>query len=626
MHCKLPLAIATIILFSLLPLDAQAGPRFPRVATPAARVFRLGPPVTLPGSLPRLAATRPIGSPAPGRTLTITIGLRLQNRSGLATLLHALYTPGSPRFHQWLTPAQFRARFAPSGVQRLAVVRWLRSQTLQVAQNCDNLLITAVGRVHRIEAAFGTRLFLYKQGSRTVFANATPLRVPQGLGPIIASIGGLTNAYTPRQLVTPRIPADQTGGFTPAQLADAYGFTPLYHQGYTGAARLIALAEFTGISKDNIATFDNAFNLPAPSIQLVPVTVGGVAGGSTIDVKEEGEAEMDIELTHAMAPSATLLVYQAPATVDSSSLYCQIVQDNRADVIDTSYGLDEADAMSSGTREMDFQDSLFQQAATQGETVLAASGDNGAYDVPDFDPATAPLEVDFPASDPWITGVGGTSIFPKADGTLLETAWANPQEKTGGGGGLSVYFHRQAWQNGPGVSNKYSNGFRQVPDISALGDEDHPGYQVYTVDQDGNLGWGVSGGTSAASPMWAAFVAIADAATGRREGFLNPTLYTLGARVQPPFHDITTGDNLYYPATAGWDFATGWGSLNAPALLNAMAGASVYVPPTATPTPTPTPTPTATPKPPKPRTLKCKKGYKKVKKKGKQVCVKIKKK
>jgi kumamolisin len=627
MHRKIPLTVAAVLLFALLPFDAQAGPRFPRVVTPpAAGPFRLGSPVSLPGSLPRLAATRPIGSPAPKRTLAVSIGLRLQNRAGLAALLRDLYTPGSARFHHWLTPTQFQARFAPSPAQRQEVIRWLRARTLQVAQNCDNLLITAVGRVNRVEAAFGTRLFLYRESGRTVFANATPVHVPRGLAPLIASVGGLTNAYRPHPLGAPRIPARQTSGFTPSEVADAYGFAPLYQHGFAGLGRTIALAEFTAINNDNITTFDNAFNLSAPILQFAPVTVGDETGGSTIDVKEEGEAEMDAEITHAMAPSASVLMYQGPETTDSSNVYCQIVQDNKADVIDTSYGLDESDAMSSGTREIDFQDGLFQQAAAQGETVLAASGDNGAYDVPSFDPATAPLQVDFPASDPWITGVGGTSIFRQPGGSLLETAWYNPQEKTGGGGGLSVHFHRPAWQTGPGVKNNFSNGFRQVPDIAALGDENHPGYQVYTVDQDGNLGWGVSGGTSAASPVWAAFIALADSTIGRREGFVNPTLYVLGASAQPPFHDITAGNNLYYPATPGWDFATGWGSLNAPALLNALAGSSMYVPPTVTPTPTPTPTPTATPKPPKPRVLKCKKGYKKVKKKSKQVCVKIKKK
>jgi kumamolisin len=632
------LAAVPVVLFALLPLNVQAGPpQLARVAPDSLTgAVRLGPAVSLPGSLPRLAATRPIGSPAPSRILTVSVGMRLRNQAGLVKLLHDLYTPGSALFHHWLTPTQFQVRFAPLPAQRLAITRWLHSRTLQVTQNCDNLLITAVARVDRIEAAFGTRLFLYRQAGRTVFANAAPAHVPQGLAPLIASIGGLTNANRPHPLGGLRRPARQTDGFTPSQLADAYGFTPLYQHGYVGAGHSIALAEFTAFDNNNINTFDDAFNLPAPGLQLVPVTVGGSTGGTTINIKEEGEAEMDVEVAHAMAPGATVLVYQGPDTSDSSSVWCHIVQDNHADVIATSYGLDEKHELNSGSQEMDLQDSLFQQAAAQGETVLAASGDNGAYDVPDFDPATAPLQVDFPASDPWVTGVGGTSIFQQPDGSLLETAWSSTQEKTGGGGGLSTYFHRPEWQTGPGVDNKYSNGYRQVPDIAALADNDNPGYQVYSADTNGNVGWGVTGGTSAASPLWAAFVAVADGATGRREGFLNPALYALGADTQPVYNDVTQGDNLYYHATPGWDFATGWGSMNGPALLDALAGTTVYVPPTATPTPTPTPTPTVTPTPkitptatrtpPKPKVLKCKKGYKKVKVKGKLVCKKVKKK
>jgi kumamolisin len=631
---KFLLAISTVVFFALLPFNAQAGRSYPpRAPRPVTTISPFGPLVSLPGSLPRLAATRPIGFLVPDRTITFSIGLRLRNASGLQTLLYDLYTPASALYHHWLSTAQFQARFAPSPAERKAISSWLSSRALQAAENCDNLLITAYGRVDRVEAAFGTNLFLYREGGRTVFANASPVHVPRGLAPFIISVSGLTNAYRPHPLGATRLPAQQVNGFTPSDVANFYGFTQLYNQGHTGSGRTIALAEFTGIDNGDITTYDTQFNLPAPSLQLVPITVGGTVGGATINVKEQGEAEMDIEIAHGMAPGATLLVYQAPDSTNASNVYCHIVQDNRADVMTASYGLDERGATSAGTNEVILQDSLFQQAAAQGQSFLAASGDNGAYDVPDYDPTTAPLQVDFPASDPWITGVGGTSIFQNPDGSTSETAWSDASHKAGSGGGLSTYWRRPTWQTGPGVDNKYSNGFRQVPDIAALGDQNNPGYQIYSVDNQGNLGWGITGGTSASSPLWAAFTAIADGAIGHRAGFLNPPLYTLGASANPPFHDITQGDNLYYPATPGWDFATGWGSINGPALLNALAGSAVYTPPPTTPTPTPTPTstprstatPTHTPVPPKPKVLKCKKGYKKVKKKGKQVCQKIKK-
>jgi subtilase family serine protease len=145
----------------------------------------------------------------------------------------------------------------------------------------------------------------------------------------------------------------------------------------------------------------------------------------------------------------------------------------------------------------------------------------------------------------------------------------------GGGGGLSAVFYRPWWQEGPGVSNSYSNGMREMPDVSANADP-NSGYSMYTVDDKGNGTWDyVGGGTSASTPLWAGFGAILDQYLRSRAGFLNPTLYALGQKASTfqyaPFHDVTQGNNLYYPATPGYDLASGWGSFDATALVNAVS-------------------------------------------------------
>jgi hypothetical protein len=219
-------------------------------------------------------------------------------------------------------------------------------------------------------------------------------------------------------------------------------------------------------------------------------------------------------------------------------------------------------------------DNIFKQAASQGQSFFAASGDNGAYDCGD-----SRLTVDSPANDPYMTGTGGTNLTLNPDITYAtESAWSNPNTfpARGSGGGLSSYFARPNWQTGPGVANTYSTGKRQVPDVS-LDADPQTGYSVY-VTYNRSTGWNVVGGTSAAAPGWAAFTGVYNqyaAAYGKPSlGYANPTLYSTGSYAQayPPYHDITTGDNLYYQTTTGWDYPTGWGSFDANNLARDLAG------------------------------------------------------
>src|SRR5437868_12257089 len=177
-------------------------------------------------------------------------------------------------------------------------------------------------------------------------------------------------------------------------------------------------------------------------------------------------------------------------------------------------------------------DNIFKQGASQGQSFYAASGDNGAYDCGD-----SRLTVDSPASDPYITGTGGTNLALNADGSYKsESAWSNPNTSpaTGSGGGVSNYFARPSWQTGPGVANSYSNGKRQVPDV-ALDADPQTGYSVY-VTYNRSTGWNVVGGTSAAAPAWAAFTGVYNqyaAAYGKPNlGYANSTLYSAGSVAQ----------------------------------------------------------------------------------------------
>ena len=269
-------------------------------------------------------------------------------------------------------------------------------------------------------------------------------------------------------------------------------------------------------------------------------------------------------------------------------------------------------------------DGIFKQGSAQGISIFSAAGDSGAYDCNDTN-----LAVDSPASDPYVIGVGGTNLQTSGGTYGSESVWSNPTdtqrspEGSGGGGGISNTFAQPSWQTGPGVKNQYSNGNREVPDVSADADP-ATGYAIYcTVTAAGCTGNIVVGGTSAAAPLWAGSMAMINNYLQTQNksgaGFVSPQLYTLASSTQQyaPFHDVTSGTNLYYPETANYDEASGIGTPDIYNIARDLAGGNSPTPsptvgttptpaPTVGTTPTPVPTDTATatdtPQPPSPTT------------------------
>ncbi len=219
------------------------------------------------------------------------------------------------------------------------------------------------------------------------------------------------------------------------------------------------------------------------------------------------EAELDMEVVSAIAPGATQKIYIGPNSAQGvNDTYNKIVTDNIAKVTSTSWGLCE---YLSGTIELLALDNIFKQGAAQGQAFFAASGDAGAYDCGDTN-----LWVDSPADDLYVVGVGGTSLQTGRVGSYTsESVWSDPSDTSrgpkgaGSGGGLSTYSPgKPSYQTGPGTTNYYSNGMRQVPDVSADANP-NTGYSMYcTASASGcpASGWVQVGGTSAAAPLWAA--------------------------------------------------------------------------------------------------------------------------
>jgi subtilase family serine protease len=565
---------------------------------------------------PLVSRAHLVGAASSQQQLNLSVGLQLRNQQELDTLLSDMYNPQSSMYHHFFTPQAFAEAFGPTADQQQQVKDYLQQEGFTVTHVSPNgLLIDATGTVAQAEAAFQVTINNYSLGSNAFFANANPPVIPSALSSIIASIGGLDNSVrmhplyqltgSPHGKPAPGLgtrvplvhasPNATQSGYGPSDLNGAYDGTALHSAGAEGNNQTVAVFELDGYPSSDITQYLQNYNLGTPSITNVTVDgFDGSAGAGAIEV------DLDIEVVAAMAPKASQIVYEGPNTTQGvNDTYNQIVADDKAQVMTVSWGECEAQ---SGNSELQTLDNIFKQGASEGISMYAAAGDSGAYDCGDTN-----LAVDSPADDPYITGVGGTNLQLNNGAYGSESVWSDPTdtqrspEGSGGGGGISSFFTQPSWQTGPGVKNQYSNGNREVPDVTADADP-QTGYAVYcTASAAGcpSSGWIVVGGTSAAAPLWAGSTASINDYLQQQQksrvGYANPVLYGLENAQQPktPFHDITSGNNLYYPATANYDEASGWGSPDIYNIAQDLAG-GVNPPPTPTPSPTSTPPPSPT--------------------------------
>ena len=392
----------------------------------------------------------------------------------------------------------------------------------------------------------------------------------------------LAGAPTPTTACGSAIAAAYGGfgaGYRADQIAAAYGFDPLYAEGDYGAGKTIALIEFSGYLPSDIATYASCYGV-SPAIAAIPVD-----GGPTVqEPSDVAEAELDIEDVIGLAPGAGVLVYEGPSTGASASnnsaydVYAAAIDQDAAQVISTSWGSCEA---YTAPTEMKMENLLFEQAALQGQTVVSAAGDEGSAKIVPVTaraPAASALAVDDPASQPFVTGVGGTTLTISP--SRSEVAWNtnSPIDIGGaGGGGVSALWPIPAYQLDTPASLAVVNasthgschstsGCREVPDLAANAGAPYATYCTLGASLCDRGGWTGVGGTSASAPTVAALVALADAspvcAANGNAGFLNPVLYLAasGSAYPTTFFDVTSGNNDLtgthsglYPAGVGYD-------------------------------------------------------------------------
>ena len=481
------------------------------------------------------------GAVAADTPLTLQISLTPRNQAGLDAFLRNVSDPASPQYKHYLTVAQYAQNYGATDAQISALTTYLRSQGLTVGALTANRQTLAVsGTAAQAEKAFGVQLGTWHADGRDVFANTAAPTLPTDIASIVSSVAGLSNASlrTPSYHVQSQSQAAPHAGtvLTPTKARGGYNLTSPIAAGDNGSGQTIGLVEFSAYSASAVAAYNSKYSLGAAA-----ATVVNVAGGTT-DTSGSVEDELDIEVDNALAPKANVKVYEAPnSDAGEVALYAALVSAD-VPVISSSWGEPE-----NQENNLTSDDADFKEAAAQGQSVFAASGDSGAKD----DGST--LSVDYPASDPYVSGVGGTNLTVSSS-----NAWSSETGWSDSGGGQSDKWTTPAFQAPVNTS-----GHREVPDVSAAGGDSSPWY----IDADGS--WTDVWGTSAAAPNWAAFVAdynTAAAKAGKAKfGYANSFIYTVArsSSYNTDFHDIKSGNNGGYSAGTGYDEVTGWGSYNA---------------------------------------------------------------
>ena len=656
------LGLATIALTGAFAASgAQASTAAPAAVSPTL--------VPLSNSLPA-TSDRQAGA-FTASSMSVQVALAPRDGAGLNAELKAVYTEGSTQYDRFLSKGQFDARYAPTTATTNAVAAYLRSQGLTVSSTDSPFLLQASGSSTKITAAFHTDLRNYvdRKGDR-YFSNSASVRLPASVASAVTGVVGLTNtvrlqslAVRPAasskagakssssascetgyvttaelfDLVTNNVGfpygyggAPGCGGLTPSQTNSMYG-APAASPRTEGAGVTAAVFELSAYQESDIDTWATHYYGKRYTAPLENVTVDGgplapvCPTGDTCPAEYNGyssdiEVDADIEMTLAVAPDVKhLIVYNAPNDYTGQTEldeYTAIANQDAASTISSSWGSCENDVTAGYVQS---ENTVFEQMALQGQSLVSSSGDTGAFGCI-RDDGTTVVNVGDPSSQPWVTSVGGTSFEGDNPGTNpnpgppaknTETVWnvdnlcsdqaaaADNDEEGGyfwcaetgaGSGGSSQYWGRPFYQRGPGVTSAtttYSgetvaNGetactlarpgtpCREVPDISAMADP-YNGYSEYCTGSASTPysecatfsgsepapGWFAIGGTSLSSPLWGALIADRDSFNGQRAGNINPLLYAwFDTDPGKYFNDITGNGKLQQAATNNGLFPT----------------------------------------------------------------------
>jgi subtilase family serine protease len=603
----------------------------------------------------RLAAATPLSG------ITMVFNRSAAQEAALKQLIADQQNPASPGYHQWLTPDEFAAQFGMADADLSKAQGWLEQQGFSIDSVARSKnAIHFSGTARQVEQAFSTEMHVYKINGTQHFAPSTELSVPSALAPAVLAIKNLDD-FRPKSHVvlnrnrvrpgfTTEFTSSQSGNvyFAPGDIATVYDIKPLYNSGITGAGESITLVGQSAIQTSDIEAFESAVGLTAkdPTQFLVPNS-----GNSTIYADgDESESDLDIEWSGAIAPGATINFVYVGNSLNYSAFDSIVyaIDEKIGTIVSSSYGECEAElpstTLGSGSALEPTLESALEQGTAQGQTFIAAAGDEGSTDCYGTNGLTTAqqeaLAVDYPGSSAYVTSMGGTEISGAnsaydISGTaywaaansadvvssalqyIPEVVWNDDAANCGassclsaGGGGASSLFSKPSWQTGvPGIP---SDGKRDVPDLALYASPSFPGFLYCTSDasvwasgQSGSCAAGfrdsndvdltVAGGTSFDGPIFAGILALISEKQGYTtgQGLVNSTLYNLAsnsATYTSAFHDITSGNNdcdagsancngtIGFSAGAGYDQASGLGSLDVSNLAGAWPASASTAP------------------------------------------------
>ncbi len=637
-------------LSAALPAGASAHPASPAIRGPLVRVA-WAPKVPL--------HTAFLGRVAAGKEISGAVALKPRNERALKAFISDVSNPHSSLYHQYLPRGAYRARFGPAAATVAAVTSELRGHGLSVSgESADGLLVYFHGTAGNVESAFHTDIARYRLpdgsiGTATTSATRLPASIAKGVTTVVG-LDNLVHAQSAGLLRAPismkgkypaavrgKVPhvagapsacaaatnaANEFGGLTDDQIANAYGAFGLYKTGDTGAGQAVDVFELEPYLPSDLKTFDTCFFGAAKAATMEAHQHQIAVDGGQPTGPGSGESILDVEDVAALAPSASINVYEAPNnTFGSIDEYAAIVNKDDAHVVTSSWAICEQAEQAAEPGIQEEENFLFEQAAAQGQSVFSAAGDTGndecnefRFDVPP--PDQNPLSLLDPGSQPYVVSVGGTTIDDAATVPALEHVWNDGAAWGAGGGGISESWGMPSWQSqliqpATNAQNKAAvtaakavetkmastagsfdtpkfclgtispapSACRETPDVSAQADEFTGAVSIYSEEFKApgtESGWITIGGTSSASPLWAAMTADINASSGCSTqlvngtpdvGFVSPLLYAVAGNAveyKASFNDITVGNNddfgfdngAAFKAGAGYDMASGLGS------------------------------------------------------------------
>jgi subtilase family serine protease len=551
--CAVRRRLLALVGFALLPVPASAAALLTsHVPLP---VERHAVPIT--------------GEPSPNEIMTLAVVLPMRNQDELAALLEAIYTPGNPQYRHYLSVGEFTKRFGPSQSDYDSAAHFFTASGLRVTRRFANrYVIQLSASVADIERVFHIGLHYYRhpEENRSFIA---PDREPTlDLAVPVQHVAGLDNLVLPQPRVVHAAVRKncqtQVGGSGPCGWFQGSDMRAAYYGGttLTGTGQSVGLLEFNhGWDPDSITSYFASVGQTQPGVPINGISLDGSEVNCT-DCNDDEQA-LDIEYAVTMAPGLSQIQVYIAAGGDAGAtlILAQMVSDNTSKQLSASWAWSE---------DFHTDDPLFLEMAAQGQSFLTATGD-----YPNFRKAGP-----WPPEDANVTSVGGTSLKTVNPGGpyASESAWSS----TAAGWSLDKHILLPSWQQ-PFINkqNRGSMRLRNVSDISANADYtfwqcwNQPVQKAENIICNGN-----NAGTSFSSPIWTAFVALANEEAAQHgnppAGFLNATLYGLSLNVteyNSIFHDVTVGGNGKFNAVTGYDLVTGLGSPSGQPLIDALAGA-----------------------------------------------------